>query len=117
MARASEWAKKECRACDGEIDRVATDTARVILADLPGWTMNDTATELRREIRFKGYYEVMAFVNALAWVANQENHHPDLEVGYSRVVVRWSTHSVKGLSENDFICAAKTDRLLKLTED
>jgi 4a-hydroxytetrahydrobiopterin dehydratase len=54
----------------------------------------------------------MGFVNAIAWIAESEGHHPDLEVGYGKVNVRWSTHAVGGLTENDFICAAKVDRLL-----
>jgi 4a-hydroxytetrahydrobiopterin dehydratase len=62
--------------------------------------------------QFKNYYETMAFVNAVAWVAHREDHHPDLEVGYNKCTVRYSTHSVGGLSENDFICAAKVDSLL-----
>jgi 4a-hydroxytetrahydrobiopterin dehydratase len=53
----------------------------------------------------------MAFVNAIAWMAHQENHHPDLEVGYNHCLVRYSTHAIAGLSENDFICAAKVDQL------
>ena len=55
----------------------------------------------------------MAFVNALAWIANQEGHHPDLSVHYNKCVVQWSTHAIDGLSTNDFICAAKTDKLLQ----
>jgi 4a-hydroxytetrahydrobiopterin dehydratase len=54
----------------------------------------------------------VGFVNALAWIAEAEGHHPDLEVSYGRVLVKWSTHAVGGLTENDFICAAKTDRLV-----
>lgn len=115
--RASELAKKHCKSCAGEENRIAADAARVILADLHGWQMNDAATEIRRDYKFGDYYEVIAFVNAIAWIANQEDHHPDLEVHYNHCLVRWSTHAVKGLSENDFICAAKVDRLLRLTDD
>jgi 4a-hydroxytetrahydrobiopterin dehydratase len=68
-------------------------------------------TCLHRIYTFKNYYQTMAFVNALAWIAHQENHHPDLVVSYNRCEVNWSTHALKGLSINDFICAAKTDRL------
>ena len=62
-------------------------------------------------MKFKDYYETMAFVNATAWISHQEGHHPDLEVGYSQCRVRYTTHAIGGLSENDFICAAKIDRL------
>ena len=66
---------------------------------------------LSRTFTFKDYYRTMSFVNALAHVANAEDHHPDLSVHYDRCVVRFSTHDVGGLSENDFICAAKADAL------
>ncbi len=91
------------------LDRAAV---AVLLAQIPNWTLNDTGNGIARTFRFKNYYETMAFVNALAWVAHREDHHPDIEVGYNRCVVRFSTHSVKGLSNNDFICAAKLNVLM-----
>ena len=83
----------------------------VCLPKSPGWSLNGTGGEISRTFRFKNYYETMAFVNALAWIAHREDHHPDIEVGYNRCHVRFSTHSVKGLSQNDFICAAKLNVL------
>lgn len=82
-----------------------------LLGEIPGWALSDTATAITRTWKFGNYYETIAFVNALAWVAHREDHHPDLEVGYNRCQVRFSTHSVNGLSENDFICAAKINAL------
>ncbi len=76
------------------------------------WSVQQQPPELLRSFRFKNYYQTMAFVNALAWIAHQEDHHPDLEVSYNRCVVHFSTHSIGGISENDFICAAKADTLL-----
>ena len=67
--------------------------------------------QLVKTCSFKNYYETMAFVNAVAWIANTQDHHPDLEVGYNKCRVHYSTHAVKGLSQNDFICAAKTEQL------
>jgi 4a-hydroxytetrahydrobiopterin dehydratase len=67
---------------------------------------------LRLELRFKDFYHTMSFVNALAHIANVEDHHPDLELGYDYCNVTYSTHAISGLSENDFICAAKTDVLV-----
>jgi 4a-hydroxytetrahydrobiopterin dehydratase len=67
---------------------------------------------IRREFRFKNFYETMAFVNAVAWISHREDHHPELELGYNRCVVHYSTHAIGGLSENDFICAARVDALL-----
>jgi 4a-hydroxytetrahydrobiopterin dehydratase len=84
-----------------------------MLAQLhPDWRLAEEGKALTRTLAFRDYHEVMEFVNALAWVSHREDHHPDLSVHYSKVVVRYSTHSVGGLSDNDFICAAKLDALL-----
>ena len=80
------------------------------LAHVSGWHLKDGSIE--KTFSFKNYYETIAFVNALAWICNTEDHHPDLAVSYSRCVVRFNTHSVSGISINDFICAAKTDALV-----
>jgi 4a-hydroxytetrahydrobiopterin dehydratase len=88
---------------------VHSQRAGELLKELPGWGLS--GDHLEKTYTFKDFYRTMAFVNAVAWVANQEDHHPDLEVGYSRCVVKFSTHDVGGLSENDFICAAKVDAL------
>ena len=84
------------------------------LQSLPDWELSPTGggAEIRRTFNFKNYYETMAFVNAVAWIAHKADHHPDLEVGYNKCVVRYSTHSVGGLSDADFISAAKVDALL-----
>ena len=75
------------------------------------WTLAADNQSISRSFRFRNYYQTLAFVNALAWIAHGEDHHPDLEVGYNRCLVRYSTHAVGGLSENDFICAARIDAL------
>jgi 4a-hydroxytetrahydrobiopterin dehydratase len=80
------------------------------LGEVSGWQLRDKAIE--KTFAFKNYYETMAFVNALAWISHTENHHPDLAVSYDRCDVRYSTHSVGGISINDFICAAKADALV-----
>ncbi len=80
------------------------------LAQVSGWHLNNGAIE--KTFSFKNYHETIAFVNALAWVAHAEDHHPDLAVSYDRCVVRFNTHSVGGISINDFICAAKADALV-----
>ncbi|MBU1193198.1 MAG: 4a-hydroxytetrahydrobiopterin dehydratase [Gammaproteobacteria bacterium] len=87
-------------------------SAQKLLAQLhDDWIIASTGNAIQRSFRFKNYYETLAFVNAMAWIIHREDHHPDLEVGYNRCVVNFSTHSVGGLSENDFICAAKIDAL------
>lgn len=78
---------------------------------LPGWSLAEEGTAITRSFHFADYYRTLAFVNALAHIAHRQDHHPDLSVHYDRVVVRYSTHDVGGLSENDFICAAKASAL------
>lgn len=80
------------------------------LAQLSSWKDVDGAIE--KQFDFKNFHETMAFINALAWIAHTEDHHPDLQVSYNRCVVRFSTHSVGGISVNDMICAARTDALV-----
>jgi 4a-hydroxytetrahydrobiopterin dehydratase len=80
------------------------------LAQVPGWRLHEGSIE--KTYSFPDFHRTIAFVNALAWIANREDHHPDLAVSYSRCTVRFNTHSVNGISINDFICAAKVDALL-----
>ena len=80
------------------------------LAEATDWTLADGAIQKRYD--FADYHRTMAFVNAVAWVAHGEDHHPDLQGSYNRCTVRFNTHSVGGISINDFICAAKVDALL-----
>lgn len=91
---------------------VAAAEINTLLAQIDGWQLAGEHGGLVREFRFKNYYHVMAFVNAIAWIANKEAHHPDLEVSYGRVRVLYTTHDLGGLSRNDFICAAKISALL-----
>jgi 4a-hydroxytetrahydrobiopterin dehydratase len=87
------------------------DAADRLLRELHGWALHADAREIRRTFAFENYWKTMAFVNAAAWIAHQQDHHPDMTVGYNKLTVVFSTHSVGGLSENDFICAAKIDAL------
>ncbi len=89
----------------------AAEAAR-LLALLDGWAIE--GGRLARAYAFADYYQTMAFVNAIAYIAHCEDHHPELVVGYKNCVVRFETHSVKGLSLNDFICAAKADVLVRV---
>ena len=108
----SDLTSKHCVPCEGGVDPLDATAANALLEQVGDWQMNADTNEVSRTFRFKNYYQTMAFVNALAWVAHQEDHHPDLEVGYSQCKVRYSTHAIGGLSENDFICAARIDALL-----
>ena len=75
------------------------------------WQLDDNTKSIQRQFKFKNFHDTMTFVNAVAWIAHQQDHHPDLNVGYNRCTVHYSTHSAGGLSENDFICAARIDAL------
>jgi 4a-hydroxytetrahydrobiopterin dehydratase len=105
MRSLADLLQLHCRHLDGAAMADADIAAQ--LAVLPAWQFESGA--LARTFRFGNYYETLAFVNALAFMIHREDHHPDLLVSYNRCSVRFNTHSVGGISENDFICAAKTD--------
>src|SRR3954454_24859408 len=108
----TDFAKKKCVPCEGGTLPYTQAEANDHLGSLKGWILEDNA--LVKLYAFTNYYQTIAFVNALAWISHREDHHPDLSVGYNKCRVEYSTHAVGGLSENDFICAAKCDALLEL---
>jgi 4a-hydroxytetrahydrobiopterin dehydratase len=110
----TELVDRKCVPCEGGVPALTPAEAKTYLAKLdPAWVLAEDARQIRREFRFKDFFRTMSFVNALAHIANIEDHHPDLEVGYNYCNVRFTTHAIKGLSENDFICAAKIDRIAR----
>lgn len=100
-----------CVGCEGGIPPLTETEIAKLMPQVHLWQVSEDGKMLVRRFSFKGFYKTMAFVNAVAWIANQENHHPDMEVGYNYCVVKYSTHAVDGLTQNDFICAAKIDKL------
>lgn len=111
MNTASDLTSKKCQPCEGGTSPLTKAKAASLLLQLDGWTLGDRI--INKTFEFKNYYQVMAFVNAVAWMTHREAHHPDMTVGYNKCRVEYSTHSIGGLSENDFICAAKVDALFK----
>jgi len=111
MADLIPLAQARCVPRKGSDHKLGEDRIAELLPQVPGWELAEQGQALTRTFRFADYYKTMSFVNALAWVAHAEDHHPDLGVHYDRAVVRFSTHDVGGLSENDFICAAKASGL------
>ena len=110
-------AQAHCTPRKGSEHKLGEARIRELLPELPDWELVEDPSSkqgaaLTRTFRFQDYYRTLSFVNALAHIANREDHHPDMSVHYDRVVVRYSTHDVGGLSENDFICAAKADALV-----
>lgn len=109
----SDLKNKRCESCEGIGSALTAEQIQHLMPQLAkGWEVSANHKEIKRSFSFANFYETMAFVNALAWIANQENHHPDLEVGYNYCHVKFMTHALGGLSHNDFICAAKTDALM-----
>src|SRR5471030_570300 len=108
----TDLAKKKCVPCEGGTMPYPEAQAKEMLASLKGWIIDNNA--LVKLYPFTNYYQTMAFVNALAWISHREDHHPDLSVGYNKCRVEYSTHAIGGLSQNDFICAAKADALFDL---
>lgn len=101
-----------CQPRKGAENKLPAAEVQRLLAQLPGWELIEDGAAIGKTFRFADYYRTLAFVNALAFIAHREDHHPDLGVHYNRCVVRYSTHDVGGLSMNDFICASKAEQLL-----
>jgi 4a-hydroxytetrahydrobiopterin dehydratase len=107
-----ELSERKCVPCEGGVQPLSRAEAEKYLARLtPGWKLADDARSIGRAWSFRDFYRTMSFMNAVAHIANSEDHHPDVELGYNYCRVRFMTHAIQGLSENDFICAAKIDRL------
>ncbi len=109
--KSMDLTKKRCVACEGGMPALKKSEADTLLKQLDGWEIDDGM--LRKKFRFQDYYQTMAFLNATALISHREDHHPDLLVTYNQCVVSYLTHAIKGLSENDFICAAKLDALME----
>jgi 4a-hydroxytetrahydrobiopterin dehydratase len=108
----SDLAAGKCKPCEGGVAPLQRSEVENLLKQLNGWTLNGRA--ITKTYSFKDYYETMAFVNAAAWISHREGHHPDMQVGFNSCVVGYITHAIDGLTENDFICAAKLDKLFHL---
>jgi 4a-hydroxytetrahydrobiopterin dehydratase len=103
--------QKTCKPCEGGMPPLGPDQIALFLAETAGWEVDAGKKEIRKLFAFDSYWAGLGFVNAVAWIAQREKHHPDIELGYKKVLVKYSTHAVGGLSENDFICAAKINAL------
>ncbi len=110
--------KKHCLPCEGGTRPKTPEQIQYSLKQInTEWKTTSDQKQIFRDFRFKNYYQTMAFVNAIAWMAHYENHHPDLEVGFNHCLVRYTTHAIDGLSDNDFICAAKVDTLFQPSQE
>lgn len=107
-----ELSQKKCVPCEGGVPRLGADEVKRLLTQVTGWKVTDDLGKLEKRMRFKDFRAAMAFINRMADVAEAEAHHPDFTVHYNVVDVTLYTHSIGGLHQNDFILAAKIDRLL-----
>jgi 4a-hydroxytetrahydrobiopterin dehydratase len=110
MSSPSELIGKSCAPCPAGTPALTEEACTDLLPAIHGWEIQDG--ELCGTFSFKNYYQTVAFVNALAYIAHREDHHPDVQFGYKSCTVRYATHSIGGLSMNDFICAAKINALV-----
>lgn len=104
--------RKKCVPCEGGVAPLSDAQIGPLLKGLPGWSKE--GLKIIKEFKFKDHYQTQAFTNAVMWVSHREDHHPVLIAGYNTVRVEYWTHAIGGLSENDFICAAKVDALFSL---
>src|SRR5690606_37499533 len=105
--------EKKCLPCEGGVVPLNKEETAKLLKQLHSdWQLNEANTVITRRLQFKNFAKTMAFINAVAWIAEKEQHHPDITFGYNYCVINYQTHAIGGLSENDFICAAKIDSLL-----
>jgi 4a-hydroxytetrahydrobiopterin dehydratase len=102
---------KHCKPCEGGVPPLSSEKITELLKQIEGWDLFDRL--IGKVYNFTNYYQTMAFVNAVAWISHREDHHPDMIVSYNKCRVEYSTHAIGGLSENDFICAAKIDAQFK----
>ena len=109
----NELARKKCVPCEGGVAPLTPEQVKPMLKGLEGWALADDGM-IAKTYKFANYFETMAFVNAAAWVSHREDHHPDLVVKWGECKVSYITHAIDGLSENDFICAAKLDALFEI---
>jgi 4a-hydroxytetrahydrobiopterin dehydratase len=107
-----DLASKKCKPCEGGAQPLSMEQARELMRSLhDSWRLDEATATIERHFEFKAFSRTIAFANAVAWIATNEGHHPQLIINYGSCNVQYRTHAVDGLSDNDFICAAKIDRL------
>lgn len=105
--------RRTCVPCEGGVPSLSREQARELLKEVPGWEVDPASKKINRTWKLKDFRAAMAFVNRVAEIAEQEQHHADVHIFYNRVTLELWTHAIGGLSENDFIVAAKVNALLE----
>ena len=109
----NDLAKRHCQPCEGGVAPLSRDQAEELLRSLHvDWRLSDDGLEVSRHFAFPAYSRTLGFANAVAWVAISQGHHPVITISYGSCDVSYTTHAIDGLSDNDFICAAKIDLLI-----
>lgn len=109
---ANDLSTKHCQPCKGKEHALNVSDVAQLLQRLPGWSLANEGKAIVKDFKFKDFHHTLGFINAVGYMANREDHHPDLEAGYGHCQLLWSTHDVGGLSLNDFICATRVEALL-----
>jgi 4a-hydroxytetrahydrobiopterin dehydratase len=107
----AELARQHCQPRKGAEHALGDADIAGYLAELPGWALVQGGKAIAKDFPFDDFHRTLGFINAVGFMANREDHHPDLEAGYGHCRVLWSTHDVGGLSVNDMICAARVEKL------
>ena len=107
-----ELSSRHCQPRKGKEHALGATEIADLLRALPGWQLHDEDKAIAKDFKFEDFHRTLGFINAVGFMANHEDHHPDLEAGYGHCRLLWSTHDVGGLSMNDFICAARVEALL-----
>ena len=114
MNKGTDLSSKKCIPCEGGVDALNKDQAIQLLTKLDEkWILADNYKSISKDFKFKDHYEVISAINLIAWISHKEDHHPEITFGYSNLTIKFFTYAIDGLSENDFICAAKIDKTMK----
>ena len=114
MSTEIELSSKKCIPCEGGVDPINKDQALKLISKLDkGWRLSIDNRNITKDFKFKNHYEVISAINLIAWVSHKEDHHPEITFGYSNLSIKFFTYAIDGLSENDFICAAKIDKAMQ----
>ena len=106
-----DLSQKKCVACEGGAVPLTQMEAEAMCTHINDWALSSDSKKISKEFKFKNFVEALAFVNKVGAIAEEEGHHPDLTLGWGKVGISLTTHAIKGLSENDFILAAKIDAI------
>ncbi|MCF3973787.1 4a-hydroxytetrahydrobiopterin dehydratase [Paracoccus salsus] len=107
-----DLADKTCEPCQGNVAPYGPDETAAMMSRLEGWVLSEDGTTISRRFAFKGFLKAVEMANLAAWLGNKQGHHPDITFGWGYCEVKFTTHEAGGLTENDFICAARLDALV-----